>query len=43
MWKLNLSKKEMIDIGAQIGADVPFCLVGGTCLAEGIGDKNKIS
>lgn len=39
MWKLNLSKKEMIDIGAQIGADVPFCLVGGTCLAEGIGDK----
>ena len=39
MWKLNLSEQEMIDIGAQIGADVPFCLVGGTCLAEGIGDK----
>ena len=26
-------------IGAQIGADVPFCLKGGTCLAEGIGDE----
>ena len=39
MWKLDLSEDEMCSIGAQIGADVPFCLLGGTCLAEGIGDK----
>ncbi|HBC31581.1 MAG TPA: 4-(cytidine 5'-diphospho)-2-C-methyl-D-erythritol kinase [Clostridiales bacterium] len=39
MWKLNLSEDEMSGIGAQIGADVPFCLVGGTCFAEGLGDK----
>lgn len=26
-------------IGAQLGADVPFCLRGGTALCEGIGDK----
>lgn len=39
LWKLNLSKEEMSAIGARVGADVPFCLVGGTCLAEGIGDK----
>lgn len=26
-------------IGARIGADIPFCIVGGTCLAEGIGEK----
>ena len=39
LWKLNLSEEEMCGLGAQIGADVPFCLIGGTCLAEGIGDK----
>ncbi|MDD4437576.1 MAG: 4-(cytidine 5'-diphospho)-2-C-methyl-D-erythritol kinase [Tissierellia bacterium] len=39
MWKLDLSEDEMCSIGAQIGADVPFCLVGGTCFAEGLGDK----
>lgn len=26
-------------IGSRIGADIPFCIVGGTCLAEGIGEK----
>lgn len=25
-------------MGVQIGADVPFCIVGGTCLAQGIGE-----
>jgi len=31
--------KSMIEIGQQFGADVPFCLLGGTALAEGIGEK----
>lgn len=39
MWKLNLSLEEMCCLGMQIGADIPFCIMGGTCLAEGIGDK----
>ena len=39
IWKLDLSRGELCRFGAQVGADVPFCLVGGTCLAEGIGDK----
>lgn len=39
LWDLNLTIDEMLQIGLKIGADVPFCLVGGTCLAEGIGDK----
>jgi 4-diphosphocytidyl-2-C-methyl-D-erythritol kinase len=39
LWKLNLSREELSAIGVRVGADVPFCLVGGTCLAEGIGDK----
>lgn len=39
LWNLNLSEKEMLKIGLQVGADVPFCLTGGTYLAEGIGEK----
>ena len=39
MWKLNLSEEEMCSFGMQIGSDIPFCLTGGTCLTEGIGDK----
>jgi len=39
LWELGLNHEELIDIGVQIGADVPFCIVGGTALAEGIGEK----
>lgn len=35
----KLSDSEMIDIGAEIGADVPFFIVGGTCHAYGIGTE----
>lgn len=34
-----LSDKELARIGVTIGADVPFCLLRGTALAEGIGEK----
>lgn len=34
----NLSDDELCDIGVKIGADVPFCIKGGTLLAQGIGD-----
>lgn len=33
------SEDELLAIGAKCGADVPFSLIGGTCLAEGIGEK----
>lgn len=39
LWRLNLSVEELQKIGLQLGADVPYCLMGGTALAEGIGDK----
>ncbi|MBV1820298.1 4-(cytidine 5'-diphospho)-2-C-methyl-D-erythritol kinase [Anaerosalibacter bizertensis] len=42
LWKLNFSTKELMDIGISIGADVPYCIMGGTALAEGIGEKLKI-
>ena len=33
------SVPELCDIGRQIGSDVPYCVVGGTVLAEGTGDR----
>jgi len=39
LWQLNLTQKELMDIGVKIGADVPYCIMGGTALAEGIGEK----
>lgn len=38
MFGTNLTDEELADIGVGLGADVPFCLVGGTALAEGIGE-----
>lgn len=34
-----LSEQELLAMGAKIGADVPFCMIGGTQLTTGIGDK----
>ena len=34
-----LCKKELLSLGLQLGADVPFCLVGGTCLCGGVGEQ----
>lgn len=33
------SDDELIALGSQLGADVPYCMTGGTQLAEGIGDR----
>jgi len=33
-----MSNVELMEIGARIGSDVPFCLVGGTCLVKGRGE-----
>lgn len=38
IFKTNLSEKQLCEIGVKIGADVPFCITGGTLLAQGIGD-----
>ena len=34
-----LSKEKLMELGVQIGADVPYCVLRGTALAEGIGEK----
>lgn len=38
IYKAELSEKELCAIGAKIGADIPFCLTGGTRAALNIGD-----
>lgn len=39
LFQTNLTQKQLCEIGVQIGADVPFCICGGTMLATGIGEK----
>lgn len=39
MFQLNKSQEELMALGKEIGADVPFCIVGKTALARGIGEK----
>ena len=39
LFGLGLSIEEMMADGAAVGADVPYCILGGTALAEGIGEK----
>ena len=39
LWKLNFSREKLIQIGLQLGADVPFFLGGHNAWVEGIGEK----
>lgn len=39
LFELNVPMKELMKLGVEIGADVPYCLMRGTALAEGIGEK----
>lgn len=44
LFKTNFTKEQLCEIGVKVGADIPFCLVGGTAKVEGIGEKiTKIS
>ncbi len=38
LWDLQTSDEELLDLGAQLGSDVPFALVGGTALGAGRGE-----
>ena len=39
LWKLKFKFEKLEEIGAKLGADVPFLVRGGTAMAEGIGEK----
>lgn len=38
IYETDLSQQELCRIGLKVGADVPFCLTGGTCLAQNVGE-----
>lgn len=35
----KFSKDKLMELGARLGADVPFCIMQGTAISEGIGEK----
>lgn len=39
LFGLELTRQELMERGVQLGADVPYCILRGTVLAEGIGEK----
>lgn len=39
LYGLGLSQRQLRERGVRLGADIPYCIMGGTALAEGIGEK----
>ena len=39
LWELKSTRAELIDIAADLGADVPFFLLGGTARGKGVGNE----
>ena len=39
MFELDCTLEDLMKLGVKLGADVPYCVLGGTALAEGIGEK----
>ena len=38
LFELGVSQKELLELGVKVGADVPYCILGGCALSEGIGE-----
>src|SRR5690554_4676354 len=38
LWGLGFTMDKLMEFGARLGSDVPFCLLGGTALARGRGE-----
>lgn len=43
MFDLALTRQQLMDTALELGADIPFCILGGTALAEGIGEADTAS
>lgn len=39
LFELGLMDKELMEMGVTLGADIPYCIMGGTALSEGIGEE----
>ena len=42
LFDCGASEEELRELGVKVGADVPYCIMGGTALAEGIGEKLSV-
>lgn len=42
LFGLKLSREELMERGVKLGADVPYCIMRGTVLAEGIGEELSV-
>ena len=38
LWNINISDQELMDLGAELGADLPICLYGNLAMMSGIGE-----
>lgn len=38
LWDLGLTQSQLCELAAQLGSDIPFCVIGGTALATGRGE-----
>ena len=38
LWQLSMSREKMQELSVKLGADIPYCIMGGTALSEGIGE-----
>lgn len=39
LWEAGLSKEQLAEIGSELGADVPFAILGGAAVGQGVGDE----
>lgn len=39
LWDLNFPMETLLELGAKLGADVPFCLTGGLARVSGVGER----
>jgi 4-diphosphocytidyl-2-C-methyl-D-erythritol kinase len=39
LWRTGLSQKDLCEVGAGLGSDVPFALIGGTAVGRGRGEQ----
>ena len=39
LWQLGLSRDKLCELAVKLGADIPYCICGGTALSEGIGEE----
>ncbi|MBC5630184.1 4-(cytidine 5'-diphospho)-2-C-methyl-D-erythritol kinase [Clostridium sp. NSJ-6] len=38
IFEVNAPKEELMELGLKLGADIPYCIQGGTALCEGVGE-----